>query len=195
MSQKKNFYDQLIKISHPLMEAAAASELVAKMPVRQGASNRQDCSHLEAVARLFCGLAPALELQLKKADDVRYLEYIPKARLVIENITSPKSRDFLNFTKGTQPLVDAAFLAQAFLRAPQALWHGLSSNIQKNVLNCFYSTRQIRSHFNNWLLFPAIIEAFLYSIGEPWDQMRVDYALRQHEQWYAGDGTYKEGWT
>ena len=99
----------------------------------------------------------------------------------------------MNFTKGAQPLVDAAFLAQAFLRAPQALWHGLSSNIQKNVLNCFCGTRQIRPHFNNWLLFSAIIEAFLCSIGELWDPMRVDYALRQHEQWYVGDGAYKDG--
>ncbi len=26
-----------------------------------------------------------------------------------------------------------------------------------------------------------------------WDRMRVDYALRQHEQWYLGDGVYGDG--
>lgn len=43
------------------------------------------------------------------------------------------------------------------------------------------------------LLFPAIIETFLYRIGEEWDPMRVDYAIRQHEQWYKGDGIYGGG--
>ncbi|OAD84287.1 hypothetical protein ATN89_10960 [Comamonas thiooxydans] len=38
-----------------------------------------------------------------------------------------------------------------------------------------------------------MVEAFLCSIGEPWDRMRVDYALRQHQQWYVGDGTYGDG--
>lgn len=38
-----------------------------------------------------------------------------------------------------------------------------------------------------------MIEAALASFGEHWDQMRVDYAVRQHEQWYKGDGIYGDG--
>ena len=30
-------------------------------------------------------------------------------------------------------------------------------------------------------------------LGADWDRVRVDYALRQHEQWYKGDGTYGDG--
>lgn len=30
-------------------------------------------------------------------------------------------------------------------------------------------------------------------MGEDWDPMRVDYALKQHEQWYLGDGMYSDG--
>src|SRR5690606_13084735 len=30
-------------------------------------------------------------------------------------------------------------------------------------------------------------------LGAPWDRVRVDYALRQHEQWYKGDGVYGDG--
>ena len=30
-------------------------------------------------------------------------------------------------------------------------------------------------------------------MGEDWDKMRVDYAVRQHEQWYKGDGLYGDG--
>ena len=31
------------------------------------------------------------------------------------------------------------------------------------------------------------------SLGADWDRLRVDYALRQHEQWYKGDGAYGDG--
>ncbi len=33
----------------------------------------------------------------------------------------------------------------------------------------------------------------LARLGARWDRMRVDYALRQHEQWYKGDGVYGDG--
>ena len=33
-------------------------------------------------------------------------------------------------------------------------------------------------------MFSATVEAGLKLLGAPWDRLRVDYALRQHEQWY-----------
>jgi hypothetical protein len=42
-------------------------------------------------------------------------------------------------------------------------------------------------------MFSATVEAGLKLLGAPWDRLRVDYALRQHEQWYKGDGTYGDG--
>ncbi len=57
--------------------------------------------------------------------------------------------------------------------------------------NAFRSARVHKAGFNNWLLFAATVEAFLFVAGKPdWDVMRIDYALRQHEQWYLGDGLY-----
>lgn len=41
---------------------------------------------------------------------------------------------------------------------------------------------------NNWLLFSAIIETALYVMGEDCDFKRIDYAVKQHMQWYKGDG-------
>lgn len=193
MVEKKRYYDFLIRVASPLIEVASQGRLVELMPARSGLESRQDFTHLEGIARLFCGLAPALEIQLGKCEDKRFEELILKVKLIIKSITSPGAKDYLNFNRGTQPLVDAAFLAQAFYRAPKALWHGLDDEVKSNTLNCLFSTRQIRPHFNNWLLFSAMIEAFLCSIGEPWDRMRVDYALRQHQQWYVGDGTYGDG--
>jgi hypothetical protein len=38
-----------------------------------------------------------------------------------------------------------------------------------------------------------MIEAFFSKFGQPWDTMRIDYALRQHQEWYKGDGVYGDG--
>jgi hypothetical protein len=55
------------------------------------------------------------------------------------------------------------------------------------------STRAITPVFSNWLLFSATVEAALARLGANWDRMRVDFAIRQHEQWYKGDGVYGDG--
>ena len=105
----------------------------------------------------------------------------------------PASPDALNFNVGRQPLVDAAFLAQAILRAPRALWTELDPTRRSQLVRALESTRTILPGANNWLLFSATVEAALAKMGAWWDRMRVDYALRQHEQWYKGDGIYGDG--
>ena len=106
---------------------------------------------------------------------------------------NPNSKLYLNFTEGTQPLVDCSLLAMAFLRAPTKLWGILPLEFQRYCLDIFKATRRIKPHYNNWLLFSAAIEAFLFKVGEDFDPMRVDYALRQHDNWYLGDGVYSDG--
>jgi hypothetical protein len=90
-------------------------------------------------------------------------------------------------------LVDAAFLALALLRAPQQLWQKLDSRVRSNLLKALRATRTIQPPFNNWLLFSAVIEAFFCRVAESWDRMRIDYAMRQLDEWYKGDGIYGDG--
>jgi hypothetical protein len=108
-------------------------------------------------------------------------------------VTDPKSPDFMNFNEGAQPLVDVAFLTQAVLRAPTELWEKLDTKTRRHLVRALQSTRVIRPWFNNYLLFSAMVEAALSVMGEWWDQVRVDYALREHQSWYLGDGTYGDG--
>jgi hypothetical protein len=120
-------------------------------------------------------------------------ELAEQARQTIALGCDPASPARLNFNTPGQPLVDAAFLAQALLRAPGELWGKLDSRTQANVIARMQETRQTRPAFCNWLLFSAIIEAFLHRATGQCDGMRIDYAVRQHEQWYVGDGMYGDG--
>ena len=185
----------LRRLADPVLRNLAAGTLKARMPVEQAAgANRQNVTHLEAVGRLLSGMAPWIELPADaSAEGKLRVEYADLARRAIARAVDPSSPDFLNFTRERQPLVDAAFLAQALLRAPRTLRDALDGSARRNLIAALESTRAISPGFNNWLLFSATIEAALARLDATWDRMRVDYALRQHDEWYKGDGAYGDG--
>ena len=196
-SDRNYWLSVLERVARPVLEAGASGELRARMPVehRPESTNRHRFAHLEAVGRLLCGIAPWLELEgLTGEEEMLRAELADLARRTIAFGVDPDSADFFNFSYEHQPIVDAAFLAQAFLRAPKTLWQPLSEQTKAQTFDGLRATRTRKPGFSNWLLFGGEIEAFLYTVGAPdWDPMRVDYALRQHAQWYVGDGHYSDG--
>lgn len=183
------------KISYPVLDALSKGELKKRMPVEAAyPEQRSNYAHLEAFGRLLCGIAPWLELgpddtpEGKMREELLYL-----TRKAIRNAVDPASPDYMNFTQPSQPLVDAAFLAQGLMRAPKQLWGALDQETQSMVINALLQTRSIKPFLNNWLLFSGMVETFFLWAGEPWDAMRVDYSLVKHEDWYKGDGIYGDG--
>lgn len=184
------------RLADPVLTALAARRLKATMPVESapGIKDRPDVTHLEALGRLLAGLAPWLELPAASSPEgVERARLAALARLAIDAATDPASPDFLNFTKGGQPLVDAAFLAQALLRAPVALWQALESRVQANVIAALVSTRPIPAGENNWKLFATTVEVFLHRAGAGRDDARLFEGIEKHAAWYVGDGTYGDG--
>jgi hypothetical protein len=187
----------LRKLADPVLRNLAAGTLKQKMPVECVTGNpaeRRKYTHLEALGRLLAGIAPWLEATLDSGPEREVQQqYRELARAAITQGVDPKSPDYLNFHEGGQALVDSAFLGQAILRAPTELWKKLDAAAQHNLAAGLASSRVITPGFNNWLLFSAMVEAALSVMGERWDEMRVDYAVRQHQQWYVGDGVYGDG--
>lgn len=189
----------MIKIAKPVLTNLSQGTLRKYMPVEVNPSStidRSKPSHLEAFGRLLAGIAPWLELGSgdSKEGKIR-TEYLMLTRKSIAMATDPESADFMHFTGGKrdQALVDAAFFAHGLLRAPKQLWEPLDDNVKKNVIHAFKSTRAITPGYNNWLLFMAMIEAFLLEVDEDGDTVRIDLAVKKHEEWYKGDGIYGDG--
>jgi hypothetical protein len=185
------------RLADPVLGALAAGRLRATMPVELSATataERRDYAHLEAVGRLLAGIAPWLELGTDATrEGVARGRLAALAREGLRRATDPASADFLNFTRGRQPLVDAAFLGHAIVRAPTELLEKLDPAVRRQLAGALRSTRPIQPAISNWLLFSAMVEAALCQMGESWDRLRVDYAVRQHQQWYKGDGVYGDG--
>ena len=187
----------LLKVVDPVLQAAAQGQLKATMPIEAAPGQREgrrQVSHLEALGRTLAGLAPWLEhAAATAAERAQQQHYAALARQAIAHGVDPASADFLNFTQGGQPVVDAAFLAHSLLRAPAQLWGQLPPATQAQVVRALQSSRVIKPVYSNWLLFSAIIEAALLKFAGAGDEMRMDYAIRQHQAWYKGDGAYGDG--
>ncbi|KAB8138810.1 DUF2264 domain-containing protein [Gracilibacillus oryzae] len=193
---RKYWLNLMLKITGPVIQSLEMEQLKIKMPVEQQTNSlREEYTYLEAFSRSLNGIAPWLEQKAVNSDEeLLRQKFAEKARKCIDNATNSASKDYMNFTEGGQPIVDTAFFAQAILRAPVELWDKLQPDVKENVVSALKNTRNRKPIFSNWLLFSAIIEAALYKMGEAdWDQMRVDFAIKQFEQWYVGDGMYSDG--
>ena len=195
---RKKWLTAMLEIATPVLECAAAGELRKRMPVyaHPDVHDREEYTYLEALGRTICGIAPWLAVKAEDAEEeAQRRRYAELTRWAICSAVDPGSPDFMNFSRGGQPIVDAAFLAEGILRAPGELFAPLDYyNIKRELIARMKETRTRKPYASNWLLFSAMIEAFLYYAGESdWDPMRVDYALRQHMQWYLGDGFYGDG--
>jgi hypothetical protein len=203
--ERRYWIELMPAIASPVLTALANRRLHATMPVetndREG--GRAHCSHLEAFARTLMGIAPWLE---RGADDPVEegfrATFASLARSALEAATDSDSVDRMNFgapnpdisdSINNQALVDTAFLAQALLRAPNALWRDLPRRTKANVVTRLTESRRITPGPCNWLLFSAEVEAALAMMGREADETVVDRAIRAHELWYAGDGAYGDG--
>jgi hypothetical protein len=183
------------KLARPVLENLAQRELREKMPVeQQPGARRERFTHLEAFGRLLCGLAPWLAADgLEGAEGKLRQNLLPLAQSSLAAATDPASPDFMNFSESGQPLVDAAFLAQAILRAPGVLWQPLEPRVKKQIIAALKSTRKTATAASNWVLFAATVEAALLEFGEPTLEERLEGRLREMLGWYAGDGAYGDG--
>jgi hypothetical protein len=192
--QRNYFVQTLTRIADPVLTALSKNELKKKMPVEAKTNDRQNYTYLEAFGRLMAGMAPWLELGPDSSTEGKLRKkYIDLSVACIHNATDPAAPDYMNFNKGGQALVDAAFLSQALLRAPHQLWNRLDDKTKKNVLEALKSTRVITPGPSNWLFFSAMVEAALLQFEGTCDKLRMEYAVRQHLQWYKGDGVYGDG--
>ena len=130
--------DMLDRIARPVLENLSEGTLRENMPVESidpVNADRRGVTHLEALGRTLTGIAPWLELGPDRTEEgwLRK-EYIDMAVRSISNAVDPASPDYMNFSKGAQPLVDAAFLAHGLLRAPVQLWGRLDSLTRERLV-------------------------------------------------------------
>ena len=92
-----------------------------------------------------------------------------------------------------QPIVEAANLAFGLALSRGAVWDRLDEATRERLADWLEHHATKHGSDNNWLLFTAVIEAFLHSVGHdvPGGHAQADVDL--FESWYLGDGWYNDG--
>lgn len=197
VGDRKQWTDLCYKIAQPILENMSKSELQKNMqlelsPTWDGRNER--VAYMEAFGRLMAGIAPWLALpDDNSAEGKQRAQLHDWALQSYKNAVDPASPDYLLWEGPTQILVDAAYIAESFLRAPEATWEQLDQTTQQRYLECFKGVRVIRPAYNNWLLFRGMIEAFLFSIDEDADRFALTVAVNKLNEWYLSDGWYSDG--
>lgn len=187
--------EKMVQIADPVLVNLSRNTLKKNMPYESRDKNRRKFSYLEAVGRLLCGMAPWLELGPDDTPEGRLrAKYIDLAVKGLKNGVNPSSPDYLEFGEPYQPLVDAAFLAQGLLRAPEQLWGNMDSQSKEWMITELKRSRNIKAWENNWLLFASMVEAALLEFTGECDMERLTYGVRRfRDDWYKGDALYGDG--
>jgi len=151
-------------------------------------------SYMEAFGRLMAGIAPWLSLPDDNTPEGRQRKQLRDWALKsYSNAVDPQSKDRLLWEENFQTLVDAAYLANSFLRGYETLWVPLDTVTKRRYIEEFTSLRRINPLYTNWLLFPCTIEVFLHKAKADADEYRIVSSLRKVNEWYVGDGWYSDG--
>ena len=189
--------DLAYKMAAPVLSNMAEGKLQANMQIEVSPSfdNRDKrVTYMEAFGRLMAGVAPWLSLPDDNTEEGKMRKQLREWALKsYAHAVDPQSPDYLLWRKEGQPLVDAAYIAESFLRAYDQLWNPLDETTKKRYIEEFTLLRRVDPPYTNWLLFSSIIESFLAKAGAPWDAYRVNSACRKMEEWYVGDGWYADG--
>ena len=198
VSDRQQWAELCYRIAAPVLENMSKGELQKNMqlelsPTWDGRDKR--VAYMETFGRLMAGISPWLALPDDDTEEGKMRKQLREWALAsYRNAVDPESPDFLLWeTNSTQRLVDAAYLAESFLRAPDVTWKLLDEVTRKRYVERFQRLKIVRPAYNNWLLFRGLIEAFLMSIGEDADQYVLTVAANKINEWYLSDGWYSDG--
>ncbi|MYT32602.1 MULTISPECIES: DUF2264 domain-containing protein [unclassified Streptomyces] len=92
-----------------------------------------------------------------------------------------------------QTLVEACSLALGLHLTRPWLWDQLPDGVQERVVTWLQGAWGLRIPDNNWHMFRVIVGEFLASVGAAHDRAAMDDDLARIEQFYVGDGWYRDG--
>ncbi len=185
------------KMAQPVLENMSKGELQKNMMVEVSPTwdgRNKKVTYMECFGRLMAGMAPWLTLPDDNTPEgLQRKQLRTWALAAYKNAVDPASPDYLLWHKEGQTLVDAAYIAESFIRGYDALWVPLDSVTKQRYIDEFTQLHRIDPPYTNWLLFSSTIESFLAKAHAPFDQYRVSMAVRKVEEWYVGDGWYSDG--
>lgn len=196
-SDREIWCDVMYRMAAPVLSNMSEGHLKENMLVEVSPTwdgRNKDVTYMECFGRLMAGIAPWLSLpDDDTAEGAQRKQLREWALKSYTHAVDPSAPDYLLWRQEGQTLVDAAYIAESFLRGYDALWMPLDSVTKQRYITELTQLRRVDPSYSNWLLFSATVESFLRKVGAQSDTYRISSSLRKIEEWYVGDGWYSDG--
>jgi hypothetical protein len=152
-----------------------------------GAVFDETAAELEGFARPLWGLVPL-------AVGGYSFDHWELFRRGIANGTDPFHAEYWGKARHSdQRLVEMAALGFALAMAPEQVWQPLPSGVRSNLVQWLSVINDVTPEGNNWGFFPVLVNLGLKRVGAPYDDAVVQKSLTRLDQFYVGEGWYRDG--
>ncbi|WP_091476944.1 DUF2264 domain-containing protein [Microbacterium azadirachtae] len=146
-------------------------------------------SGLEGFARSF--LAVGFLAAGGDSDRSNHAEWYAEG--LAAGVNPAASEHWLPLDREHQNCVEAAAIAIALHESRTQIWDRLSPLVQEQTVEWLAGSSRAWYPESNWQWFHNVTQAFLRSVGGPYDQSQIDQHLDYLDSCYAGDGWYSDG--
>ncbi|KRC62323.1 hypothetical protein ASE14_00245 [Agromyces sp. Root81] len=178
--------DRLLDALTPFRSDSGA---LIDLPGRPSWSGRRSDAH-EGYARSF--LLVAFRVAGSAGEDP--LGLLPRYRDGLLAGTDPAHADaWPTIVDRSQALVEAASIVIGLHFTRPWLWDRLEPAEQERVAAWLAPSAHVATGDNNWVLFRVVVQEFLAGSGFPFDPAVIDTGLDRLDDWYEGEGWYRDG--
>lgn len=156
----------------------------------RGARSGPDVDGLEAFARTF--LLASFRIAATRGEGCEALIETCAAGLVA-GARPDGEESWPRVRSRSQPQVEAAAIAIALHESRDWVWARLDEAGRDAVIGWLAGAVGAEIPDNNWVLFRALAQQFLASVGGPYEQAEIDADLDRIDDWYRGDGWFTDG--
>ncbi|MGW6495269.1 DUF2264 domain-containing protein [Nonomuraea angiospora] len=143
---------------------------------------------LEAFARSF--LAAGFRLSGAESDPHDHAGWYARG---LATATDPASSErWPSLADAAQARVEAAVIAIALHESRRWIWDNLTPRVQEQVVDWLAGSIGSWYPDSNWLWFHNVTQAFLRSVGGPYDQAKMEENLEFLDNCYLADGWYSD---
>ncbi|WP_460528721.1 DUF2264 domain-containing protein [Flindersiella endophytica] len=167
---------------------ASAGHALIDLPGPASGSGRWS-DGLEGFARTF--LLAAFRLGQARSDEHDLAAWYAEGLRAGTDPASPERWPTLD--EKPQAKVECASIALALYETRDLIWAHLDDGTRQRVIGWMAQMINSPMPTNNWVWFQNITEAFLRTVGGPWDPADIERNVALTEQWYVADGWYSDG--
>ena len=189
LNTKKDFMNCLADIIRPLKSYYTEGKAGIKLG-SFGVNYPEKTAKMEAFSRVLWGLAPFWS----GGGEAQDFEEIYRQGII--NGTDPESGEYwgdLASVSGDQVIVEMAAIGLALILAPEKVWTPLTDKQKQNFEKWLLQINCEITSYNNWQLFPILVNLGLKNVGARYDAEKVKSAVEFCHSMYHADGWYHDG--